>query len=81
MRRARIVVDTYEGALAEAGDLLIPLRNGTIVRDQIVADLHEIASGKKQGRVSRDDIALFKSVGCALEDLVTAKLVYERAST
>ena len=81
VRRARIVVDTYEGALAEAGDLLIPLRNGTIGRDQIVADLNEIASGKKQGRVSRDDITLFKSVGCALEDLVTAKLVYEKAST
>jgi len=77
-RRSRIVVDTYDGALAEAGDLLIPLKNGTIGRDQIVADLHEIASGKKQGRTSRDDITLFKSVGCAMEDLVTAKLVYEK---
>src|SRR5262249_27150619 len=77
-RRSRIVVDTYDGALAEAGDVLIPLKNGTIGRDQIVADLHEIASGKKQGRASRDDITLFKSLGCALEDLVTAKLVYEK---
>ena len=78
VRRSRIVVDTYDGALAEAGDLLIPLKNGAIDRDQIVADLHEIASGKKRGRTSRDDITLFKSVGCALEDLVTAKLVYEK---
>jgi len=77
-RRSRIVVDTYDGALAEAGDLLIPLKNGTISRDQIVADLHEIASSKKQGRTGRDDITLFKSVGCAMEDLVTAKLVYEK---
>jgi alanine dehydrogenase len=77
-RRSRIVVDTYEGALAEAGDLLIPLKNGTIGRDQIVADLHEIASGKKQGRTCRDDVTLFKSLGCALEDLVAAKLVYEK---
>jgi len=77
-QRSRIVVDTYDGALAEAGDLLIPLKNGAIDRDQIVADLHEIASGKKRGRTSRDDITLFKSVGCALEDLVTAKLVYEK---
>jgi ornithine cyclodeaminase/alanine dehydrogenase-like protein (mu-crystallin family) len=79
VRQARIVVDTYEGALAEAGDLLIPLKNGTIGRDQIVADLHEIASGKRRGRISREDITLFKSVGCAIEDLVTAKLVYEKA--
>jgi ornithine cyclodeaminase/alanine dehydrogenase-like protein (mu-crystallin family) len=75
VRRARVVVDTYEGALAEAGDLLIPMKNGSISREHIVADLHEIASGKKAGRSSRDDITLFKSLGCALEDLVTAQLV------
>jgi ornithine cyclodeaminase/alanine dehydrogenase-like protein (mu-crystallin family) len=79
VKRARIVVDTYDGALAEAGDLLIPLRNGTIRRDHILADLHEIASSKKQARTSREDITLFKSVGCAVEDLVTAHLVYRRA--
>lgn len=79
MRRSRVVVDTYEGALAEAGDLLIPLQNGSISRQQVIGDLHEIASGKKQGRTNAAEITLFKSVGCALEDLVTAKLVYERA--
>jgi ornithine cyclodeaminase/alanine dehydrogenase-like protein (mu-crystallin family) len=80
VRRARIIVDTYEGALAEAGDLIVPLKNGTISREQIVADLHELSSGKKKGRIGREDITLFKSVGCALEDLVTAKMIYERAS-
>ncbi len=80
VRRARVVVDTYEGALAEAGDLLIPLKNGVISRGHIVADLHEIASRKKRGRNSGEDITLFKSVGCALEDLVTARLVWENSS-
>ena len=79
MRLSRIVVDTYPGALAEAGDLLIPLSKGTITKDAIAGDLHEIASGKRRGRTSPADITVFKSVGCALEDLVTAKLVYERA--
>jgi len=78
--RSRVVVDTYAGALAEAGDLLIPLSNSTIQRNHILADLHEIATGQKQVRRRPDDITLFKSVGCALEDLVTAKLVYERAA-
>ncbi|HLJ28771.1 MAG TPA: ornithine cyclodeaminase family protein [Candidatus Angelobacter sp.] len=76
-KRSRIVVDTEEGALEEAGDLLIPLNNGVIARDQIVADLHQIASGKKPGRPSPEDITLFKSVGCALEDLVTANLLWK----
>jgi ornithine cyclodeaminase/alanine dehydrogenase-like protein (mu-crystallin family) len=79
VKRARIVVDTHDGALAEAGDLLIPLASAVIRREQIVADLHEIASGKKKGRANREDVTVFKSVGCALEDLVTAKLVWERA--
>jgi alanine dehydrogenase len=79
VKRARVVVDTYEGALQEAGDLLIPINNGTIDRSHIVADLHEIASGKKAARTSADAITLFKSVGCALEDLVTAQLIYQHA--
>lgn len=79
VRRARLFVDTYEGALAEAGDLLVPMRNASITRQHILGDLHEIASGKKPARKSREDITLFKSVGCALEDLVTARLIYERS--
>ena len=75
VRRSHVVVDTYEGALAEAGDLLIPLRSGAIGRFHIAADLHEVAAGKKTGRSSPNEITLFKSVGCALEDLVTAQLI------
>jgi ornithine cyclodeaminase/alanine dehydrogenase-like protein (mu-crystallin family) len=79
VKRARVVVDTYVGVLSEAGDLLIPLNNGSITRDHIIADLHEIAAGKKPGRTRAEDITVFKSVGCALEDLVIADLVYRRA--
>jgi len=78
IKRACVVVDTYEGALAEAGDLLIPMSKGVIDRQHVRADLHEIASGKKPGRTHTDDITLFKSVGCAMEDLVTAQLAYKQ---
>lgn len=78
VKRSRVFVDTYEGAMAEAGDLLIPIQNGTVDRSHVIADLHELASGKRSGRNHPDDITLFKSLGCALEDLVTAKLVYDR---
>ncbi len=81
VRRARVVVDTYEGSVAEAGDLLIPLQTGAITRDHILADLHEIASGNKQVRTSPGDITLFKSVGCALEDLVAAQMAYKELAT
>ena len=81
IQRSRVVVDTYAGAWAEAGDLLIPLREGVIQKSDVMADLHEMLSEKKRVRTGADDITLFKSVGCALEDLVTAKLVYDRAKS
>jgi ornithine cyclodeaminase/alanine dehydrogenase-like protein (mu-crystallin family) len=78
VKRARVVVDTYDGAMEEAGDLLVPIKNGSVERSHIVADLYEIASGKRPGRTNPDQITLFKSVGCALEDLVTARLIYRQ---
>jgi ornithine cyclodeaminase len=76
--RSRTVVDSYEGAFSEAGDLLIPLSQGVITKAHIVADLHEIVSLKVVGRNDAREITLFKSVGFALEDLVVAALLYER---
>jgi ornithine cyclodeaminase len=73
--RSRIVVDTYAGALAEAGDLLAPLASGAISRENIVAELAELVRGVQRGRTSADEITLFKSVGTALEDLCAASLV------
>lgn len=77
--RARIVVDTYEGCMAEAGDLLIPLKEGRLSREGVHADLGEIVLGRKPGRTRADEITLFESVGFALEDLVTAHLAYQKA--
>lgn len=75
IRRSRIVVDTYDGAMAEAGDLLLPLKSGVIRRENLLADLHELVSGKRPVRTSPTEITLFKSVGNALEDLVAAELL------
>src|SRR5215472_1685448 len=62
IRRSRVVVDTYEGALAEAGDLLIPMRTRAIDRSHMIADLHEVAGGKKTVRNGRQDITLFRAL-------------------
>jgi len=75
VQRAHVVVDTYNGALAEAGDLLIPINEGIVSRDHIAADLNQLLTRKKPGRRSPSEITLFKSVGCALEDLATAELL------
>jgi len=79
VKKSKIVVDTYEGCMAEAGDLLIPMRDGKLSKENIYADLGEIVLGQKPGRIREDEITLFESVGFALEDLATARLAYQRA--
>lgn len=74
--QAEVFVDTREGALNEAGDLIQPLRRGLWDEEAIRGDLHEIVS-RNLHRSRNDARTLFKSVGVALEDLVAARLVYE----
>jgi ornithine cyclodeaminase len=73
--RAELFVDTYSGALSEAGDILQAIEEGAMKESDIVGDLSELARGKCQGRSSDKAITLFKSVGSALEDLAAAELV------
>lgn len=77
--RSRLFVDTYEGALAEAGDLIQPLERGLIARDRIEGELSDLVSGRALGRRGADEIILFKSVGTAIEDLAAAKLIVAAA--
>jgi alanine dehydrogenase len=73
--RARIVVDTCAGALAEAGDLVQPLARGVIGRGHVVGELANLLRGDVPGRTRDDEITLFKSVGSAIEDLAAAQEV------
>ena len=75
VQRSRVVVDTYGSVWSEVGELVMALQDGAIARNHVTADLHELVSGAKQGRSSPEEITLFKSVGCALEDLVAAELL------
>ncbi len=79
VRRARLFVDTFEGALTEAGDLLEPLRRGVIERAQIEGELADMVCGRVRGRLSESEITLFKSVGTAVEDLAAARLIVTAA--
>lgn len=79
VRRAHVVVDTYAGAWEEAGDILIPLAEGAIGREHVVAELAQLVTGERAGRTGAEEITLFKSVGWALEDLAAARLAYNRA--
>ena len=79
VRRSRLFVDRLESARNEAGDYLIPLREGAIGEDHIVAEIGEVAAGMAEGRRSADEITLFKSLGLAIEDLAAARWIHQRA--
>ena len=75
VRRARIFVDTFEGALAEAGDLIDPIARSVIDRGRIEGELADLVTGRVVGRRTAEEITLFKSVGTALEDLAATQLL------
>jgi len=77
--RAKVVIDHHEAALAEAGDLLIPMEQGLMSKDHIFAELGEVVAGIKPGRESPGEITLFKSVGVAVQDVAVASAVLEAA--
>lgn len=80
VRRGRIVVETREVALAEAGELAIPIAEGAIEAGHVVADLAGAVRGAEVRR-SADDLTVFKSVGMAFEDLVVARAIVDAPST
>ena len=79
VQRARVVTDQTAACLAEAGDLIIPLREGAITEAHIAAQLGEIIIGRNPGRTAEDEITLFKSVGLAIQDIAVAAQVYRQA--
>ena len=76
---ARVYVDTREGALAEAGDLIQARDEGQFDFKDMQGDLFELCGAKVHGRKTEAEITLFKSCGTALEDLAAATLVHLRS--
>jgi ornithine cyclodeaminase len=77
--RSSVYVDTRDGALAEAGDLLQARDEGKFDFAHIRGDLADLCRGKAKGRAGQEEITLFKSAGTAIEDLATAIMLYQKA--
>jgi len=79
VRRSRFYVDCRESTLNEAGDFLIPRREGAIGDDHIVGEIGDVMLGNVEGRRSPEEITVFKSLGIAIEDLASAHHIYKKA--
>lgn len=80
IRQASVFVDTIDGALQEAGDIIQAIQSGAFSAEDIQSDLFALTGGDHQGRCSDQEITVFKSVGTALEDLAAAVLVYRNTN-
>lgn len=80
VKRARVYVDSLTNTLNEAGELLIPIKEGVFTPDDIIGELADICKDSTLLRQNDKDITLFKSVGTAISDLVAAYLVYQKVN-
>ncbi len=79
MQSSRVFVDHHKAAQTEAGDILIPIANHEYTYAQVAGELSELVNGQVTGRTKPDEITVFKSVGLAMQDAVTAARVYALA--
>ena len=79
--RSKIVCDSVEACLAEAGDLLIPIEEGALKESDIHGGLADVISGRLPGRENDEEVTLYKSVGLAFQDAVTALHTYQKAKS
>ena len=77
--RARFVTDYRPAAMAAAGELLNAIEAGLVSEDHIVAEIGDIAADRIKGRVSDQDITVYKSLGVAAQDLAAGYVLYDQA--
>lgn len=78
-RASKIYFDSKDAVLSEAGDILIPLADGTITDADFTGDLGDVILGKLGARENDEEIIVFKTVGIGTQDLMAAKAIYDKA--
>lgn len=77
----KIYFDSVDAVLSESGDILRPLDEGTLTKEQFTGDIGEFILGRIPGRASDDEIIVFENVGIGALDLMTAAKVYDKATS
>ena len=79
VERGRLFVDSRDAALVESGDIVMGIAEGRFAAAHIVGELGALLDGVMPGRKWPADVTIFKSLGLAVEDVVAARMVYDRA--
>ena len=79
--KSKLFTDRYESLFNEAGDFLIPKKEGAITNEHVKAEIGEVLSGTKKGRENEEEITVFKSLGIAAEDIFSAYHIYQKINS
>ena len=77
--RSRFIGDSKEACFSEAGDIILPVKEGVIDESHFCGELGDVIIGKVESRINEEEITIFKSNGLAIQDVATAKLIYDKA--
>jgi ornithine cyclodeaminase len=77
--RGRLFADHRHGVLRQGGEILHAIAAGLIGEDHVLGEIGEVMAGRKPGRVTPDDVTLYKSLGAIAQDLAAGWFVYGRA--
>lgn len=77
--RSRFIGDSKEACFSEAGDIILPVNEGVIDESHFYGELGDVIIGKVESRINDEEITIFKSNGLAIQDVATAKLIYDKA--
>ena len=77
-KRAKVVVDDLTQAV-HSGEVNVPISEGLLAPQDIYAQIGEILTGKKPGRVSDEEITIFDSTGLGIQDVAAGNAVYKKA--
>lgn len=78
-KASKIFFDSKEAVLEESGDLIIPLKNNIIPKSKLTGNIGKVLNKSLKGRTNDNEIIVFKTVGIAIQDLVTAENIYQNA--
>src|SRR6188768_47760 len=81
MIKSKLFTDRYESLFNEAGDFLIPKKEGAITDAHVKAEIGEVLSGIKKGRENDEEITVFKSLGISSEDIFSAYHIYQKMNS
>jgi ornithine cyclodeaminase/alanine dehydrogenase-like protein (mu-crystallin family) len=81
IRRAQVIVDDFQTAVDESGDVMITVREAAIDVGHFRTDRGSALTGAAPGRTTANDITQFHYGGLAIQDLADARMLLNLSSS